>query len=278
MSANQSLQTKQNYIRLFFSCSTIFVLIMLLPNTSIACNCKAHFEIRKGSYKPDIPVQHFESHHVKGNSQNQNQCRRDAREQAQSCMSAVWRDRWENINGGLPAECQGVLSSGGPIFRGGSVPRLIKRDIERTVCQQPSEFGGKHAVKFDIFKRTYGGRGCGPNLKTSQSRFLSKYTIDCLAIRDRENRQGRFLGRIVETRIQGYDRPGSDINNFSSSNANHCQDQCEEIGACRSWTWVPGNRPGELGHCWIKNRIPMAKPVSLPGGSLMISGTKESLR
>lgn len=265
-------------VKVFSLCA--LALITAFPTASIACDCKAHFEVRNasGTFKPDVPEQHFEVHHVKGNLQNNNQCRRDAREHAQSCMSAIWRDRWENIEGGLPAECQGVLPSGGPIFRGGTVPRFIKRDIERAVCCQPSDFGDQHDVEFDVFKRTHGGKGCGPNLQTVESRFLSKYQIDCLSVRDRENREGRFCGRIVRTKTERYDRPGSDMPfaGFSSLSWQDCRTSCEERSGCRSWTWVPPGVQGSSARCWVKNEIPWAKRDSLSGTNRMVSGTVAS--
>ncbi|MEO1622050.1 MAG: PAN domain-containing protein [Cyanobacteria bacterium J06632_3] len=247
-------------------------LLVAFPTAASACNCSAHFEARSssGNFKPDIPEQHFSAHHVRGNGQNNNQCRRDAREDAQSCMSAIWRDRWSP--GSIPSECSGTLSSGGQRFRG-EVPRYIKRDIERAICCQPSNFGGQHDVTFGIYKRTHGGRGCGPNLQTVQSRFLSDYAVDCLAVRDRENRAGRFCGRIVRTEAQRYDRPGSDFSNFSSRSWQHCRNACKDASSCRSWTWVPPGVQGSSARCWLKDQIPWAKRDGLSGSNRMISGT-----
>lgn len=275
------MNTKKGYgiTRIASLCALAW--IMALPTASIACDCKAHFEVRSGSFKPDVPEQHFEVHHVKGNLQSENQCRRDAREEAQSCMSAIWRDRWSP--GSLPGECTGLLPSGGPRVRG-EAPKFLKRDIERAVCCQPSDFGDQHDVDFDVFKRTHGGRGCGPNLQTVESRFLSKYQLDCLAVRDRENREGRFCGRIVRTKAERYDRPapGSDEQcrdtaNFGSLSWQDCRHECEErISGCRSWTWVPPGVQGSGARCWVKNCIPWAKRDGLSGTNRMVSGTVAS--
>jgi hypothetical protein len=250
--------------------------VALYPSTSMACDCKAHFEVRSPgeTFKPAVPEVHFSAHHEKGNLQTENQCRRDAREDAQSCMSAIWRDRWSP--GALPGECTGLLSSGGARFRG-DVPKFLKRDIERAVCCQPSDFGDQHDVEFNVFKRTHGEPGCGPNLQTVESRFLSEYQIDCLAIRDRENREGRFCGRIVRTKSERYDRPGADTSNFGGNSWQDCRQACEEeISGCRAWTWVPPNIQGPTARCWVKNQIPWAQPDGLVGTNRMVSGTVAS--
>ena len=108
-------------IKLIPLCALVMTLLVAFPTAASACNCSAHFEARSssGNFKPDIPEQHFSAHHVRGNGQNNNQCRRDAREDAQSCMSAIWRNRWSP--GSIPSECSGTLSSGGQRFRGRAI-------------------------------------------------------------------------------------------------------------------------------------------------------------
>lgn len=255
--------------------SCALALFSLFPTASTACHCGAHFEVRNasGTFKASVPEEHFSVHHEKGNLQSHNQCRRDAREEAQGCMSAIWRARWSP--GELPGECTGLLRSGGKRFRG-PVPKFLKRDIERAVCCQPSDFAGQHDIVFDIFKRTHGDRGCGPNLRTVESRFLHDYHFDCPAIRDRENREGRFCGRIVRTKTDRYDRPGFDRNNFGSSSWQNCRESCEDISWCRAWTWVPPGIQGDSARCWVKDKIPWAKRDGLSGTNRMVSGTVAS--
>lgn len=258
--------------------SCALALFSLFPTPATACHCFAHFEVRNasGTFKAGVPEEHFSVHHEKGNLQNNNQCRRDAREEAQSCMSAIWRARWSP--GELPGECTGLLRSGGKRFRG-PVPKFVKRDIERAVCCQPSDFGGQHDIVFDIFKRTHGDPGCGPNLRTVESRLVhDDYRFDCSAIRDRENRDGRFCGPIVRTKTDRYDRPGFDREDFPSSTWQECRAHCENEDRfpwCRAWTWVPRIQ-GDSARCWLKNKIPWAERDGLSGIDRMVSGTRAS--
>jgi len=224
----------------------------VLPEAARACSCKAHFEVRYRSFKPDVPVDHFEAHQTRRRGETENQCRRRAREAAQACMSGMWRDRWEV--GQAPKECSGRLSSGGPVIRPMSAGSInLKRELERAACCGDSPLKNAFRTPAKLYKRTHGGRGCGPNLRTVESRFLSDYTFDCKAVRARER-----CGRIEDSgpnEEQNTDRPGMDIRSFSvGGGQQQCRRACIDNRNCRSWTYVKDTKK-----CWLKDGIPWSK-------------------
>jgi hypothetical protein len=265
--------------RKLFMLSVIMAWMTLTGSNASACKCDGVFVLKSSIPERRVPSQAFEAHHRKGNLQTHNQCRRDARDDAHACMNAIWRAR--NSPGSLPPECVGNLSTGQPRFVG-ELPRNIKRDIEIAVCRQPSDLGDQNDTVIEVFTRTGGDRGCGPNLQKSVSKKLTDYRVDCLAVRDRENRAGNFIGRIARTfRDIGYDRPGSDFLHISTMTFwRDCRDECERRREnpdpnrrCRSWTAVPEGH--EFQGCWLKNTIPWSVRNELPGGQdeQMRSGT-----
>ncbi len=245
----------------------------LLPDMAYACNCKGHLEVRSGNFKPDVPKGHFEVHHQRGNGQSDKACRRDAREHAHACLSALWRERWDNISGGIPDVCQGLLPSGGPIFRNGRVPFKVKRSLERAACCNGSPIRNAHNAPGDIYARTHGDKGCGPRNKTVDSRKLhDNYIFDCKAVRARGDcgLQDSRIGSLPDSGTNGEpntDRPGMDlpgmpltVNVTAGSCRRACRDRNGQDGreACRSWTFVERAANGRP-QCWLKGGVPWAK-------------------
>lgn len=236
------------------------------PAGADTCRCKAHFEIRyesRGvSFKPDVPVDHFTALNSKGAFQTNNACRREARDQAHSCMDGIWKGRHTPTN--KSSHCS--TSKG---IRG-SVPYDIKRFAERAACQTGSPVANRHNAVVKIYRRTHGGRGCGPNLKTVRSVFVSNYEVDCLSIRNRQR-----LGAVAETRIAGIDRPGSDLSGsgvtVGNGSAEACKAACGLRSGCKAWTWVPSGVQGSGSRCWLKGNVPWYRS----NGSGMVSGTRQ---
>ena len=237
------------------------------PTEALACSCKGQFAItHEGGFEQRVPIRHFESHRTKGNTQTQNGCRRDARDQAHACMQAIWRDRLSG--GGLPRECTGNVFNGGPKFRGAALPTNIKRDIERAVCCHSNRFANRGNATVQVMAHSFGGNGCGPNLRNETYREVTPYKVDCPAIRFREN-----CGPIVGSRLVGFDRPGFDIPPaIKTSRWRVCRQECQAKPTCRAWTWVPGDAERSA-RCWLKSAVPGAVRVQLPGDTQMVSGT-----
>src|SRR5262249_13332763 len=142
------------------------------------CSCDAHFEVifddgssRVTPFKPDIPVDHFTALQDKGAFQTVNSCRRDARDQAHSCMDNIRKNRLHPEQ--EPFECD--TTNG---IRG-SVPYNIKREIERAACQTGSPIVNIHNAVVKVMRRTHGDAGCGPGLDKAKTVFISNYTVDC---------------------------------------------------------------------------------------------------
>jgi hypothetical protein len=263
---------------LFFTV-VVAALCALAPEFAVACSCKAHFEIvdptsescrpvpgASGYYdcfKPDVPTQHFEAHQTRQKGETDNACRRLAREAAQSCMSGLWRDRFINVPGGDPLaapECRRSLSEITEVIRPSVVTNDLKRDLERAACCGESPWQSKIEFRARIYKRTHGDSGCGPNLKTVESRFLSDYVFDCRSVRVRES-----CGSVELTSAgaeRGYDRPGLDLPGMPipdvTSPAN-CRTRCIKEHDCRAWTWVRPGIQGPAANCWLKSGVPWAK-------------------
>lgn len=234
----------------------------LYPKIAKACSCEAHFEIRYGSFKPDVPDQHFSAHQTRRKGETNNSCRRRAREAAQSCMSGLWRERWDlqEPNPAAVAECNIHLTSSTWVIRPTSTARLdVKREIERRACCGSSPIASLFNVTTKVYKRTHGDNGCGPNLKTVESRFLSNYVLDCKAVRAREE-----CGAVARSKAgaeNGYDRPGMDIRWEPASSPGECRSKCINLGECRSWTFQYATQQ-TLGRCWLKHGVPWAKKNS----------------
>lgn len=248
------------------------VLLAIVGTTpAAACSCNGQYILKYGNnFERRIPTSTFSANHLRGNLQTGNACRRDARDETHACMRAIWNDRFNRDR--LPNECRGDLANGNPRFRGAALPSDIKLAIERSACCQPSDLGDQWDVDVKVYTRSSGGRGCGPRLERSTTRHLVDYGLDCLAIRDRENRAGRFCGRIVRTEATRYDRPGSDLNHLDQTSSwQSCRNHCRERNGCRSWTWLPVAH--QFGGCWLKGSIPWAKRFVLQGTAQMVSGT-----
>lgn len=254
------------------------------PEMARACDCKGHFEIvdPKGEnpvddsamtgpaffgFKPDVPKDHFSAHQVRRTGETDNACRRRAREAAQSCMSALWRDRWLLQKGPHKVpECWGTLPDKiNHVIRPiAGVTDDLKRDIERAACCGDTPWRNEHAFPGKIFKRTHGDRGCGPNLQTVESRFLVDYDFDCKSVQARENPL-KFCGTIELSGAkeeEGYDRLGEDLPGMplaDVTSAARCRDRCIKEHNCRAWTWVRPGFQGPAANCWLKGAIPWAQ-------------------
>ena len=227
-----------------------------------AASCEAHFEIRYGSFKPDVPNNHFEAHQARAKGKTDNEARRRAREKAQACMSALWRDRWALQNGDSTAAPECRISLGdSTVIRPVTVSGMdIKRNLERAAClHEDSNMKTMRNATAKIYKRTHGAAGCGPNLKTVESRFLSDYTFDCQAIRARE---GASVKRTKVTEDEGWDRPGMDYRSFTSPSPQSCFEACNDDSKCRSWSWVKRGVQGPGAKCWLKEGVPWARKSS----------------
>jgi len=247
--------------------ATVFftLLALTLPGAAMAdtCRCLAHFEVRVStSFKPDVPVDHFTALNDRGPAQTNNACRREARNQAHACMDNIWRNRWSPSN--RPSQCHTTHG-----IRG-SVPYDIKDYVERAACQTGSPIAGKHKAVVKVYRRTHGGQGCGPNLETVQSVFVSDYTVDCLSIRSRKR-----LGMVGESRLSGIDRPGSDLSGsgvtVGNGSVGACQAACDLRSGCKAWTWVPPGVQGNQSKCWLKGSVPWHQSAA----SSIVSGTRQ---
>lgn len=247
----------------------IFPLVALfalaLPTAAMAdtCRCQAHFEVRVStSFEPDVPVDHFTALNSRGPAQTNNACRREARNQAHACMDNIWDNRWSPSN--RPSQCHTTYGIQG------SVPYDIKDWVERAACQTGSPIANKHKAVVKVFRRTHGGRGCGPNLRTVQSVFVSDYTVDCLSIRSRKR-----LGMVAESRITGIDRPGSDLSGsgvtVGNGSVEACQAVCKLRSGCKAWTWVPPGAQGNRSKCWLKGSVPWHQSAA----GNVVSGTRQ---
>ena len=228
------------------------------PEIASAAHCNAHFEIRYGSFKPDVPGQHFSAHHERRKGETDNEARRGAREAAQACMSALWRDRFLLQKGDPSAvpECRLDLGAA-KVIRPESVASIdLKRELERAACTGDSNMKTARNATAQVFARTYGDPGCGPNLQTVESRFITDYTFDCQAIRARE---GLSVKKTEVTEDEGWDRPGMDLTSFGRNSPQQCKSDCEGNPNCRSWTWVKHGVQGPGAVCWLKSGVPWAK-------------------
>ena len=230
------------------------------------CSCDAHFEVvydvgssRVTPFKPDIPVDHFTALKDKGALQTMNSCRREARDQAHSCMDKIWKNRWHPDQ--EPFECHTTHG-----IRG-LVPFDIKRDVERAACQTGSPIANLHNAVVKVIRRTHGDAGCGPGLEKAKTVVISSYTVDCPSVRNREK-----LGVVAEGQVDGIDRPGSDLAQGATAgdgSVSACKAACSFASACKAWTWVPAGQ-GAASKCWLKSAVPWH--VTSPG---MVSGVRQ---
>lgn len=135
----------------------------------------------------------------------------------------------------------------------------LKIGLERAACCGDSPWAKGFDLTRKVYKRTHGGRGCGPNLKTVTSRFVSDYTFDCKAVRAREDCGSIDLSGAKKEK--GYDRPGMNLAGMpiERTSAKKCRNACIRNHDCRAWSWV---KPGVLGpgaQCFLKSGIPWAR-------------------
>ena len=245
-------------------------LAVLVPGKARAfdtCSCDAYFEVkietRGPDFKPDVPQDHFTALKDKGALQTFNACRRDARDQAHSCMGHIWDNRHTPSN--KPSQCSTTTG-----IRG-LVPYDIKWGIERAACLTGSPIANVHNGVFKLYRRTTGDAGCGPNLTKHKEVFVSNYEVDCLSVRHREK-----LGNVAETQVTGIDRPGSNLSGSGVTAGNGsvgaCKAACNLRGDCVAWTWVPPGIEGSELKCWVKGSVPWYKKY--PESAEMVSGTR----
>lgn len=61
----------------------------------------------------------------------------------------------------------------------------------------------------------------------------------------------------------GTDRPGYDFGDFAIDNgAAECLQRCRDDARCRAWTFVGEQAPDGSGTCWLKDRVPPARPMT----------------
>jgi PAN domain len=250
---------------LFLSLLAVLGMSAACLDVAKACSCKAHFEIldpKVGSFKPDVPVEHFEAHQTRRKGETNNQCRRRAREAAQSCMKALWRDRWRLQNKEIDAapECKKSLTELTSVIRPSSVWFIdIKAELERAACCGESPWAKDFKFPAKVNSRTYGDPGCGPQLFRHESRGVTDYVLDCKSVRAREN-----CGRVELSEADdevGFDRLGMDLPDMpirDVTSARGCRSRCITKDECRSWTWVKPGFHSPDAECWLKGGIPWA--------------------
>lgn len=74
--------------------------------------------------------------------------------------------------------------------------------------------------------------------------------------------------RAVQTATGGYeadtDRPGSDFRDFDAQMRGpaSCDAACRADARCLAWTHTPPGAQSDGGHCWLKDAVPDALPLT----------------
>lgn len=57
------------------------------------------------------------------------------------------------------------------------------------------------------------------------------------------------------------DRPGNDYSQTNSDDPVKCRAKCLKDKSCAAWTWVQEGVQGDKGQCYLKDRVPSARPA-----------------